>query len=75
MMMILMFANSSTSDDGFAKFGSSKKGSASEYNISPVESNTAGLIVGENKDGDNSDSSLVDEKRRIHTGPNPLHNR
>ncbi|PON75700.1 hypothetical protein PanWU01x14_039600 [Parasponia andersonii] len=76
MMMILVFDNSPTSADGSAKFGSFSKGSASEYyNISPVESSTAGSIVGGNKDGESSDFSLVDEKRRIHTGPNPLHNR
>ncbi|KAM6576816.1 hypothetical protein CsatB_028653 [Cannabis sativa] len=71
MIMILVFENSSTSADGYTEFQSFKKGSPSEYDISPLQSNTPG----ENTYGDNTDSTLVDEKRRIHTGPNPLHNR
>ncbi|EXB37184.1 hypothetical protein L484_013548 [Morus notabilis] len=75
LLVVMILSNSSSSSDvGFAKFGSFKTGFASEN--SPVSSSEG--FVGSNKDvnGDGyNDSSFGDEKRRIHTGPNPLHNR
>ncbi|KAF2291947.1 hypothetical protein GH714_042289 [Hevea brasiliensis] len=56
-----------------SRFGSFKTGSASQFH--PVESH--GGHGGDNKDHEDADDpvGLSDEKRKIYTGPNPLHNR
>lgn len=68
----------STSSDVGAKFGSLTKTGFASKNTIPVQSSSGEGFVGRNKDvgGDSDNNSpLGDEKRRIHTGPNPLHNR
>ncbi|KAK9273003.1 hypothetical protein L1049_017810 [Liquidambar formosana] len=69
LLLMLLLLKTSSFSDGSARFGTFKTGYGSE--LSPVESNGGSRGNGD-EDGD---AVLVDEKRKIHTGPNPLHNR
>ncbi|KAL6341928.1 hypothetical protein AAG906_038173 [Vitis piasezkii] len=76
MLLLLSQASSSSADHGSAaaaaaaapRFGSFRGGSAASE-LTHVESATS---TGNKKDGD---AVFGDEKRKIYTGPNPLHNR
>ncbi|XVF69535.1 hypothetical protein PTKIN_Ptkin11bG0089700 [Pterospermum kingtungense] len=81
LLLLLFQLESSTSahDHGSAsRHGSFKPVSASSQQIRPVESH-GGFAAGNHnhrgKDGDDDHGVYGDEKRKVHTGPNPLHNR
>ncbi|KAJ6700152.1 CLAVATA3/ESR (CLE)-RELATED PROTEIN 22 [Salix purpurea] len=58
---------------GYGKFSSVKGGSGSELKNNPAMSNRiGGLKRSANKDGNEIFGA---EKRKVYTGPNPLHNR
>ncbi|KAJ7960517.1 hydroxymethylglutaryl-CoA lyase, mitochondrial [Quillaja saponaria] len=63
--------DTSSAADGSARFGGSKTESVSKFN--PAEENRR---LGQDKDEDGDKKAVFDdEKRKIYTGPNPLHNR
>lgn len=74
LILLLVLQTSTSSAHASAKFGSYKTSTVSDHRLSSAESN-AGFVVGGVKDIEDGDSLFGDEKRRIHTGPNPLHNR
>ncbi|KAG8649009.1 hypothetical protein MANES_08G060951v8 [Manihot esculenta] len=57
---------------GYGKFSRFKSESASDHHLSPTNSN--GVFRGKNANKD-SDEIFGAEKRKVYTGPNPLHNR
>lgn len=58
---------------GYGKFSSVKGGSSSELRNNPAMSNSVGgLKRNANKDGNEIFGA---DKRKVYTGPNPLHNR
>lgn len=73
LIVLVLLLKSSAFPDGSARFGSFKTGSASQFH--PVESH--GGFRGDNEDHEDGDDpvGLSDDKRKIYTGPNPLHNR
>ena len=78
LLLVLLLFQTSSFPDGFGSF---KTGSANFHD--PVKSSHHHAAAGSRKghegdtheDGNKKDPALEDEKRRIHTGPNPLHNR
>ncbi|KAL3611446.1 hypothetical protein D5086_002466 [Populus alba] len=69
----LHIETSSLPDRYSARYGSSKNtGSTSQLMMGPVKSHGGGLRGDKDEGGD---ATLGDEKRKIFTGPNPLHNR
>ncbi|KAJ6300658.1 hypothetical protein OIU76_021455 [Salix suchowensis] len=58
---------------GHGRFGSSNGGSISELKNSPARSTNIGGLKG-NADKDGGEIFGA-EKRKVYTGPNPLHNR
>ncbi|KAF3454044.1 hypothetical protein FNV43_RR04491 [Rhamnella rubrinervis] len=52
-----------------------KTSAVSDHPLGSAKSNARFVVVGGDKDIEDGDSVFGDEKRRIHTGPNPLHNR
>lgn len=67
-MFKISFASAAA--DGPAKFQSFRSGTMSK--LSPFQATGSSR---KNTDEDGSEADLGDEKRRIYTGPNPLHNR
>lgn len=67
LLLMLLQVETSCLASGSGRFGRLKNGSYS--NFSPVESKGG---FGGNEDGD---GAFGVEKRKIYTGPNPLHNR
>ena len=81
LLLLLLFqleSSTSTHDHGSARHGSFKPVSASSQQFRPVQSH-GGFEPGSHahkvKDGDYDDEVFGDEKRKVHTGPNPLHNK
>lgn len=84
VVLVFLLLETSISADGSAKFGSFKTGSAAsdhhhqqqqQLSSSSAESG-AGFLRGDKSTENGADDSVFgDQKRRIHTGPNPLHNR
>ncbi|XWS73630.1 hypothetical protein CRYUN_Cryun02cG0145100 [Craigia yunnanensis] len=80
LLLLLLFqleSSTSTHDHGSARHGSFKPVSASSQQFMPVQSHGS-FEAGNHehhkvKDGD--DEVFGNEKRKVHTGPNPLHNR
>lgn len=72
LLLLLLLQTTSSSADGSARYGTFKTGSSSSKLTSDVKSN--GSFGG---DDDHKDDHAVfgDEKRKVYTGPNPLHNR
>lgn len=70
LLLVLILLETSSSADGSATSGTFKPGSASE--LSKAKYN--GVFGGDHKDED-GDAVFGDEKRKVYTGPNPLHNR
>ena len=73
LLVFLFLFNFKTSSaaDGSAKFQSFKSGSMSK--IDPAQHR--GGFREQNSGKESSEAVLGDEKRKIYTGPNPLHNR
>lgn len=69
LLLILSVLETPCSAVGYAKFSRFKGGSDSELN--PAKSNN-GFKGNVDKDGNEIFGA---EKRKVHTGPNPLHNR
>ncbi|GLT41796.1 hypothetical protein SLA2020_158380 [Shorea laevis] len=75
LVLLLLEASDSAVYGSSASHESFKTGnSAASHDFSPVESNSTGGSEGHHKVED-GDAVFGDEKRKIHTGPNPLHNR
>ncbi|XWS52590.1 hypothetical protein CRYUN_Cryun11dG0084000 [Craigia yunnanensis] len=82
LLLLLLFqleSSTSTHNHGSARHGSFKPVSASSQQFRPVQSH-GGFEAGNQdhkvKDGDDDDDEVFgDEKRKVYTGPNPLHNR
>ncbi|XVE78976.1 hypothetical protein DITRI_Ditri14bG0021700 [Diplodiscus trichospermus] len=84
LLLLLLFPlASSTSthhDHESARHGSFKPASVSSQQFKPAQSH-GGFEAGNHDhkvkdgDGDDDDEGFGDEKRKVHTGPNPLHNR
>ncbi|GAB2221668.1 hypothetical protein Droror1_Dr00012853 [Drosera rotundifolia] len=85
VLMILPWEGSKFAD-GSARFNKFVSGPSSNQIHRDVQSHHGSFFKGnsehkarshndDNGDGDDDDEGLLDEKRRIHTGPNPLHNR
>ncbi|XWS71230.1 hypothetical protein CRYUN_Cryun03dG0121000 [Craigia yunnanensis] len=79
LLLLLLFqleSSTSTLDHGSARHGSFKPVPASSQQFRHVQSH-GGFEAGNHdhkvKDGD--DEVFGDDKRKVHTGPNPLHNR
>ncbi|KAG6792963.1 hypothetical protein POTOM_002130 [Populus tomentosa] len=71
--ILVLLETSSLPDRYSARYGSSKNtGSTSQLMMGPVKSHGGGLRGDKDEGGD---ATLGDEKRKIFTGPNPLHNR
>ncbi|KAE8037302.1 hypothetical protein FH972_009902 [Carpinus fangiana] len=69
LLLLLLLLQTSSSADGSARYGTFKTGS--------VKSN-GGFGGGDHKDEDGHDHDPAvfgDDKRKVYTGPNPLHNR
>ncbi|KAI4305900.1 hypothetical protein L6164_029231 [Bauhinia variegata] len=71
LLLVLFLFKTSSAADGSAKFQSFKSGSMSNFSSAGAKQ---GFRPYQGKDG-TSDEVLNDEKRKIYTGPNPLHNR
>ncbi|KAL4611459.1 hypothetical protein ACB092_08G124900 [Castanea dentata] len=69
LLLILLLLEISSSADGSATFGTFKTGSASELSNAKHK----GGFGGDKDKG--GDAVFGDEKRKVYTGPNPLHNR
>ncbi|KAF3453197.1 hypothetical protein FNV43_RR03636 [Rhamnella rubrinervis] len=74
-LLVLHASTSTSSAHGSAKFRSAKTSAVSDHPLGSAKSNAGFVVVGGDKDIEDGDSVFGDEKRRIHTGPNPLHNR
>ncbi|KAL9404801.1 hypothetical protein Peur_001773 [Populus x canadensis] len=73
IFFILLLLETSSLPDRSARYGSSKNtGSSTSQLMGPVKSHGGGLRGDKDEGGD---ATLGDEKRKIFTGPNPLHNR
>lgn len=71
--ILVLLETSSLPDRYSARYGSSKNtGSTSQLIMGPVKFHGGGLRGDKDEGGD---ATLGDEKRKIFTGPNPLHNR
>ena len=73
LLLLLLFqleSSTSTLDHGSGRHGSFKPVPASSQQFRPVQSH-GGFEAGNHDD----DEVFGDEKRKVHTGPNPLHNR
>ncbi|KAG6682551.1 hypothetical protein I3842_13G148500 [Carya illinoinensis] len=71
LLLVLLLLKISSSVDGSATFGTFKTGSASK-----LRNEKSKGAFGRDKDEDGDQSHVFgDEKRRVYTGPNPLHNR
>ncbi|CAK9188536.1 unnamed protein product [Ilex paraguariensis] len=70
LLMLLKLGNSPCFADGYGRFSRSKGGSGSD--LSPLKTHN-GLKGKGNKHED--DDIFGGDKRRVYTGPNPLHNR
>lgn len=68
LLLLLLLLQTSSSADGSARYGAFKTGS--------VKSNGS-FGGGDHKDEDGHHDQAVfgDDKRKVYTGPNPLHNR
>ncbi|KAK6235501.1 hypothetical protein QUC31_019236 [Theobroma cacao] len=64
----------SSTDHGSARHASFKPVSASSRHFRPLESSHGGF-QGDAHRAKDGDEVFGDEKRKVHTGPNPLHNR
>ena len=69
LLLILSMFNTSFSDDGSAKFQSFRTGPVSK----PFQAKGGSRQHTGGEDG--SEAVIGDEKRKVYTGPNPLHNR
>ncbi|GKU93479.1 hypothetical protein SLEP1_g7071 [Rubroshorea leprosula] len=75
VLLLLIEASESAARGSSARHGSFKTGnSAASHEFSPIESNGVKGFERDHK-GEDGDAVFGDEKRKIHTGPNPLHNR
>ncbi|KAJ6424612.1 hypothetical protein OIU84_025399 [Salix udensis] len=72
LFFILLLVETSSLPYRSARYGSSKNKGSSSQLMGPVKSRGGGLRGDEDEGGD---ATLADEKRKIYTGPNPLHNR
>ncbi|CAL5190436.1 unnamed protein product [Lathyrus oleraceus] len=70
LVMILFFFKSSFSVEGYAKSQNFRSDSMSKLSASQGKSTSR-----QNSGVQGSEDVLGDEKRKIYTGPNPLHNR
>ncbi|KAL2322356.1 hypothetical protein Fmac_026735 [Flemingia macrophylla] len=70
MLFLLLLHNFSTSANGSPKFQNLESGS-----VSKTSSIHAKQGFRQNSGEGGSEAVLGDEKRKIYTGPNPLHNR
>lgn len=69
LLLLLYFQSSSSSSSSCSSFVVS----AFSQQLMPVESH-GGFEANDNDDGDEGED-FGDEKRKVYTGPNPLHNR
>nr|TKS01825.1 hypothetical protein D5086_0000169320 [Populus alba] len=72
LFLILLLLETSSAHDRSARHGSFKTTGSSTQLTGPVKSHGGGLRGDRDKEGD---ATLGDEKRKVYTGPNPLHNR
>jgi len=72
IFFILLLLETSSLPDRSARYGSSKNTGSTSQLMGPVKSHGGGLRGDKDEGGD---ATLGDEKRKIFTGPNPLHNR
>ena len=70
LLLVLFLFQSSLTGDESAELQSFQTGSLSK--LSPIQAKGG---VRRNKGEGRSEAVLGDEKRKIYTGPNPLHNR
>lgn len=68
LLLILLLLETPCFADGSSRFTSGKKGSISTLNHKKGYKGSA-------EKGNNGDDVFGAEKRRVYTGPNPLHNR
>ncbi|KAI4308217.1 hypothetical protein L6164_031315 [Bauhinia variegata] len=71
LLLVLFLFKTSSAADGSAKFQNFRSGSMPKPSSAEAEE---GFRPYQGEDG-TSDEVLGDEKRKIYTGPNPLHNR
>ncbi|EOY32845.1 Uncharacterized protein TCM_040867 [Theobroma cacao] len=74
LLLLLLFQLESSTDHGSARHASFKPVSASSRHFRPLESSHGGF-QGDAHRAKDGDEVFGDEKRKVHTGPNPLHNR
>uniref|UniRef100_A0A6N2LXG3 Uncharacterized protein n=1 Tax=Salix viminalis TaxID=40686 RepID=A0A6N2LXG3_SALVM len=72
LFFILLLVETSSLPYRSARYGSSKNKGSTAQLMGPVKSRGGGLRGDKDEGGD---ATLGDEKRKIYTGPNPLHNR
>ncbi|CAK7330679.1 unnamed protein product [Dovyalis caffra] len=72
MFLILLLLETSSFPDRSARYGSFKTTGSTSQLTGPVQSHGGGLRG--DKDEEGRDATFGDEKRKIYTGPNPLHN-
>ncbi|KAG6762444.1 hypothetical protein POTOM_032944 [Populus tomentosa] len=71
LFLILLLLETSSAHDRSARHGSFKTTGSSTKLTGPVKSHGGGLRGDRDKEGE---ATLGDEKRKVYTGPNPLHN-
>ncbi|KAJ6895976.1 hypothetical protein NC651_022262 [Populus alba x Populus x berolinensis] len=72
LFLILLLLETSSAPDRSARHGSFKTTGSTAQLTGPVKSHGGGLRGDRDEEGD---ATLGDEKRKVYTGPNPLHNR
>lgn len=73
LLVLFLFRISFAADDGYAKSQTFRTGSMSKP--SPFHQAKGGSRQNKGTEGGSEEAVLGGEKRKIYTGPNPLHNR
>lgn len=75
LLLLLQTTSKSSAANGSARYGAFKTGSASKLADDVKSNGSFGGGDRKDEDGDHDHAVFGDEKRKVHTGPNPLHNR